>query len=161
MFSPNLNPIRFTYSTTLFQLRDSVSQTELILLPPNLFAPWIFPVSLPQPAWLSKPKKLDTHLWFLSSIPFNQANTKFYYPIILISLKFVYFSPFVLLTPCPPVLMIIISSSGAMLITSNWTPCIHSCILPGNIFYANLTMSLPSYNLSMISKRPENRVRMP
>lgn len=109
----------------------------------------------------SKPKKLDTHLWFLSSIPFNQANTKFYYPIILMSPKFVYFSPFVLLTPCPPVLMIIISSSGAMLITSHWTPCIHSCILPGNIFYANLTMSLPSYNLSMISKRPENRVRMP
>lgn len=158
-----LNPIRFTCSNTLFHLRDSVSQTELILLPPNLLAPWIFPVSLPQPAWLSTPKNLDTHPLFLSYIrqsDKHQVLPSCYFNISQVCLLFSICPPHPMSTS-PNDHLLVQSYSHNLQLDSLYSLLLPSSPFQSIIFYANLTMSLPSYNPSMISKCPENRVQMP
>ena len=94
MSSPNLNPIRFICSTALFHLRDTMSQTELILLPLNvLFLPYSLSVNHHLP---SCPSKKNWTPIFDFCLSYPQSDTKFYYPIILISFKF---SPSSLSTP--------------------------------------------------------------
>ena len=81
----------------LFHLRDSVCQTELILLPSNC-SYFHFPCQLTTICPVA-PAKKSGHPFLTSLYHTPQSDTKFYYSIILIFLEFVSFSPSSLTSP--------------------------------------------------------------